>query len=156
MQLYPGFLKNPGGGPMNREQYLEYINHFNNKRYDAMMSYFTPDLTVEFFTDRANPEMPARTMHGRQGFIDTYRKLHEHVREVLELGDFLVGDNRLFAELYVEFHCFKDFPDVLGQPLKKGDVMIMTNWVLYDLQNGKMNRIRIAHFRMHDPKLAKF
>ena len=42
---------------MNREQYLEYINHFNNKRYDAMMSYFTPELTVEFFTDRANPEM---------------------------------------------------------------------------------------------------
>jgi hypothetical protein len=141
---------------MDREQYLEYINHFNNKRYDAMMSYFTPDLRVEFFTDQANPEVPARTMHGRQGFIDTYRKLHEHVREVLELGDFLAGDSRLFAELYVEFHCFKDFPEVLGQPMTKGDVMIMTNWVLYDLQNGKMNRIRIAHFRMHDPKLAKF
>jgi hypothetical protein len=141
---------------MNREQYMEYINHFNNKRYDAMMGYFTPDLTVEFFTDWANPEMPARTMHGREGFIDAYRKLHEHVREVLELGDFLASGNRLFAELYVEFHCFKDIPEVLVRPMRKGEVMIMSNWALYDLKNDKMNRIRIAHFRMHDPGLAKF
>lgn len=141
---------------MNRGQYLEYINHFNNKRYDAVMSYFTPDFTVEFFTDWANPEMAARTMHGRQAFIDAYKKLHEHVREVLELGDFLVSGNRLFVELYVEFHCFKDFPEVLSRPMRKGEVMIMTNWVVYDLKNDKMDRIRIAHFRMHDPKLAKF
>jgi hypothetical protein len=135
---------------------LGYIDHFNNKRYDALASYFTPDLTVEFFTDWANPDMPAPTMHGRQEFIDAYKKLHQHVREVLELGAFMTGDNRLFAELYVEFHCFKEHPSVLGRPMRKGEVMIMTNWVLYNLENDKINRIRIAHFRMHDPKLAKF
>ena len=32
----------------------------------------------------------------------------------------------------------------------------MTNWVLYNLEREKMKRIRIAHFRLDDPKLAKF
>jgi hypothetical protein len=141
---------------MNRDQYLEYIDHFNNKRYDAVTNYFTPDVTVEYSTNFASPEAPARTLHGRQEFIDSYRTLHGYVREVLELGDFLVSGNLLAAELYTEFHCFKDYPAFASRPMKKGDVAIMTNWVIYNLEGGKMKRIRIAHFRMHDPKLAKF
>jgi len=142
---------------MNREQYLEYIDHFNNKRYDAVTSYFTPDVTVEYYDDRSSPETPARTLYGRQEFIDSYRSLHEYVREVLELGDFLVSEELLFAELYTEFHCFKDPPASSTIPVrKKGDVSIMTNWVVYTLEGDKIKRIRIAHFRMHDPKLAKF
>ena len=141
---------------MNRKQYLEYIDHFNNKRYDAVTSYFAPDVTVEYSSYWARPGTPAVTLHGRQEFIDWYRNLHEYVREVLELGDFMARRNLLFAELYTEFHCFKDTPASIGLPLRKGDVSIMTNWVLYNLEGGKMKRIRIAFFRTHDPKLAKF
>jgi len=139
---------------MNREQYLEYIDHFNHKRYDAVTSYFAPDVSVEYFSTPGDPT-PARTLHGRQGFIDSYKALHEHVREALELGDFMVTETRLFAELYTEFHCFKDYPNFLSRSLKKGEVSVMTNWVLYDLEGDKMKRIRIAHFRMHDPKTAR-
>jgi hypothetical protein len=138
---------------MNREQFLEYIDHFNNKRYDAVTSYFSPDVSVEYFTIPVDPTT-ARTLHGRQAFIDSYKALHEYVREAMELGDFIVTEDRLFAELYTEFHCFKDYPNFMGGGLKKGEVSIMTNWVLYDLEGGKMKRIRIAHFRMHDPKSA--
>ena len=141
---------------MNREQYLEYIDHFNNKRYDAVTSYFAPDVTVEYSSYFASPGTSAVTLHSRQEFIDFYKRLHEYVREVLELGDFLVDGNLLFAELYTEFHCFKDTPPSIGLQLRKGDVSIMTNWVLYNLEGGKMKRIRIAFFRTHDPKLAKF
>jgi hypothetical protein len=141
---------------MNREQYLEYMEHFNKKRYDAVTSYFAPDITVEYFTNWTNPKEPARTLHGPQAFIDSYKALHEHVREVIELGDFITTQNLLFAELYTEFHCFQDYPATSFQPLKKGDVVVMTNWVLYNLEREKMKRIRIAHFRLHDPKLAKF
>jgi len=139
---------------MNREQYLEYIDHFNHKRYDAVTSYFAPDVSVEYFSTPGD-STPARTLHGRQGFIDSYKALHEYVREALELGDFMVSETRLFAELYTEFHCFKDYPNFLGRSLKKGEVAVMTNWVLYDLEGDKMKRIRIAHFRMHDPKTAR-
>ena len=141
---------------MNRGQYQEYVDHFNNKRYDAVTSYFTPDITVEYFTNWTNPKEPAKTLHGPQEFMASYKALHAHVREVLELRDFMVDRNLLFAELYTEFHCFKDYPTTSFQPLKQGDVVVMTNWVIYNLENEKMKRIRIAHFRLHNPKEAKF
>ena len=139
---------------MNREQFLEYIDHFNNKRYDAVTSYFAPDVTVEYSSHfRAGTE--AATLHGRQEFIDWYKNLHAYVREALELGDFMTDGRLLLVELYTEFHCFKDMPPDSGLPLKKGDVSVMTNWVLYNLEGDKMKRIRIAFFREHDPASAR-
>ena len=35
---------------MNRAQFEECVDHFNNKRYDALVSYFCPDDTIEYFT----------------------------------------------------------------------------------------------------------
>ena len=142
---------------MNREQYQAYIDHFNHKRYDEVISYFAPDVVVEYYDNATGPEGPVRTLHGRQEFFDNYKRLHETVREVLELRDFMVRGNLLFSELYTEFHAFKDTPSSPSRPaMKPGDVRIMTNWVLYNLEGGKMKRIRIAHFRNHDPKTAKF
>ncbi len=141
---------------MNREQYLEYVDHFNNKRYDKVTSYFSPDITVEYFDNAFTSTYPARTLHGPGEFEANYRALHEHTREVLELGDFLAEGDLVFVELYTEFHTFKD-AEGTGQLMKKGDINIMTNWVIYNLdENGKMKRIRIAHFRNHDPGTARY
>lgn len=141
---------------MNREQYLEYVDHFNNKRYDKVTSYFAPDITVEYFDNAFGTQFPARTLHGPAEFAANYKALHEHTREVLELGDFMAEGDLVFVELYTEFHTFKDAP-ASGQQWKKGDINIMTNWVMYNLdENGKMKRIRIAHFRNHDPKTARY
>jgi hypothetical protein len=141
---------------MNKKQYLEYIDHFNHKRYDAVTSYFAPDITVEYGDSGTYSDRPPQTLHGREEFAKFYMNLHEYVREVLELGDFMVKGNLLFAELYTEFHCFKDAPASAGMAWKKGSVSVTTNWVMYTLENDKMKHIRIAHFRMHDPKQAKY
>ncbi len=145
-------------GAMTREQYLEYVDHFNNKRYDAVTSYFAPDITVEYYDSATGPQdQKPRTLYGPQAFIDSYKQLHESVKEVLELGDFLSTEQRVFAELYTEFHTFKDSPASEGRPGRvKGTVSVMTNWVMYDMKDGKMTRIRIAHFRNHDPAQAKY
>jgi hypothetical protein len=142
---------------MNREHYLEYIDHFNNKRYDAVTSYFAPDITVEYFDDGFSTQSPARTLHGSKEFEENYKNLHAHTREYLELGDFISQDDLVFAELYTEFHTFMDAQEASGRPWKKGDIIIMTNWVMYNLDDkGKMKRIRIAHFRNHDPETARY
>ena len=142
---------------MDRQQYLEYVDHFNNKRYDKVTGYFAPDITVEYFDSAYGPYAPARILRGAREFEASYRALHAHTKEVLELGVFLSEGNLVFVELYTEFITFKDSPPGAGQPWKKGDVTIMTNWVLYDLDaKGKMKRIRIAHFRNSDPKTAKY
>ena len=142
---------------MNREQYQEYVDHFNNKRYDDVTSYFAPDITVEYFDNAYGPQFPARTLHGLEEFAANYKALHEHTREVLELGDFIESGNLVFAELYTEFHTFAEASGGSGQAgWKKGDVTIMTNWVMYTMEGDKMKRIRIAHFRNHDPETAKY
>jgi hypothetical protein len=141
---------------VNREEYQVYVDHFNNKRYDAVTGYFAPDITVEYFTQPSRPDLPARILHGPKEFAASYTTLHAYVREVLDLGDFIAQGDLLFAELYTEFHCIKDYPGFF-EPLKKGDVRIMTNWVMYNMTpDDKMRRIRIAHFRTHDPKTARF
>ena|SRR4030042_1201318 len=141
---------------MDKKQYLEYIDHFNNKRYDAITSYFDPDIVVEYGDDGTYSEKPPQTLHSREEFAKFYKNLHEYVREVLELGSFMTRGNLLFVELYTEFHCFKDAPATAGMLWKKGDVNVMTNWVMYTLEGDKMKRIQIAHFRMHDPGQAKY
>ena len=141
---------------MNRKQYLKYIDHFNNMRYDKVTGYFAPDITVEYFDNGYGAQSPARTLHGPAEFAANYKSLHAHTREILELGDFMSEGDLVFAELYTEFHTFQDAPAGAGQPRKKGDVSIMTNWVMYDIKDGKMQRIRIAHFRNLDPETAKY
>ena len=142
---------------MNKEQYLEYIDHFNKKRYAMLTDYFADDIWVEYFDDAYGPYTPAKTLHGPTEFTANYKALHEHTREVLELGDFWSEGSLLFAELYTEFHTFKDSPLGSGMQRKKGDVIIMTNWVLYNMdERGKMKRIRIAHFRNSDPATARY
>jgi hypothetical protein len=139
---------------MNKQEYLKYVDHFNHKRYDDLVSYFAEDISVEYYDNSTYAGPPPRTLHGRKEFVANYKTLHEHTKEVLEVGDFLVQEDLMFVELYTEFHTFKDSA---GPPVrKKGDVQLMTNWVMYTMKDGKMKRIRIAHFRMHDPKTAKY
>jgi len=99
---------------MNREEYLEYIDHFNNMRYEKVTSYFAPDITVEYFDNAYGPQFPARTLHGPEEFAANYKALHQHTREILELGDFISNGDLVFAELYTEFHTFRDAPPGSG------------------------------------------
>ena len=39
---------------MNREQYLQYVDHFNNMRYDDVTSYFTMLRVDRRFNDNLN------------------------------------------------------------------------------------------------------
>jgi hypothetical protein len=143
---------------MNRKQFEQYIEHFNKKEYDKVTSYFAPDVSVEYFDDAYGPYGPAHTVNGPAEFIANYKALHERTKEALEIGMFTTWENHLFVELYTEFITFKDAPAGQTGPMsKKGDIIIMTNWVVYDFDDkGKMKRIRIAHFRNSDPKTAKY
>ncbi len=147
----------PKSSAMTREQFLEYIGCFNRKDFEAVVSYFTPNVTVEYYDNAIGPAVPARTLHGPQEFIQNYQQLTSVVKEVLELRDYLSSEDRVFAELYTEFHPYQDGEPAPGRVLwKKGIPVISTNWVVYDMVNGKMNRIRIAHWRLHDPATAKY
>ena len=142
---------------MNREEFQVYVDHFNNREYDGVTGYFAPDITVEYYDNATGPQIPHRTLRGPAEFEKAYKTLHASVREVLEIRSFLSTETELFVELYTEFHAFKDAePSASRPPMKKGDITIMTNFILYEMDGNVMKRIRIAHFRNHPPEEAKY
>jgi hypothetical protein len=63
---------------MNRKQFLEYVNHFNNHRFDKVVSYFCPDVTLAYpdnFMGSQIPGLTGNTLHGPKEFIANYEAL---------------------------------------------------------------------------------
>jgi hypothetical protein len=136
---------------MTREEFLEYMDHFNNHRWDKVTGYFGEDFTLEYPDSFGAPGTPGKTLHSPQEFIANYQAIASNVREVLNLGAFISFGNQFFVEFVTEFHVFRDC--AMG---KKGDVIVMNQCVLYDVdQKGKFKRIRIFHHRYLDPSYAR-
>ena len=142
---------------MTRDEFLVYMNHFNNKEYDELTKYFSDEITVEYYDKSNIGKHNHRILHGKDAFVAAYTQLHRQVREYLDLGFCLYDGEHLIVELYTEFHALEtaDFYD--SGMLQKGDVHCITNWVCYDFaSDGKFSHIRIAHFCVHDPSTKRF
>ena len=145
---------------MNRKQFMEYVEHFNNRRFDKVASYFRPDVTLEYpdnFMGSQLPGITGRTIHGPKAFIENYKALTANIREVLNVGVFISRGRQFCVELITEFHVFQDPPKgAPGAQWKKGETHVLNQNVLYDLdEKGKFKRIRIFHHRHLDPKMVK-
>jgi len=140
---------------MDKQKLLQYIEHFNHKRYEEVMAFYHPDVVIEYPTMLANPQAQPVTRRGRAGFLEQYIVLHQHCREALEAQTILQDGHMMAAEMYTEFHFFKDYANFSGRRMKAGDVYITTNWCIYTVENDKFTHIRVAHFRLHDPQTAR-
>ncbi|MDR3277636.1 MAG: hypothetical protein LBT12_02590 [Oscillospiraceae bacterium] len=139
---------------MTREEFLVYENYFNTKQYDKVVSYFSPDCTVEYM-DHFTPggQTPPQTVHGPAEFVENYKTLHENVREFLDLGIFLSDEKNMIVEFQTEFHYLNDSP-FQDTDVKRGGYFAVNQFCVYDFdENGKFSRIRISHFRVlsNDP-----
>jgi SnoaL-like domain len=140
---------------VTKQDLFRYIDYFNHKRYDEVMAFYDPDVVIEYPTMLANPDAPPVTRRGRAGFLEQYVELHKSCREALEVQSVIQDGNMIAAEMYTEFHFFKDYPNFSGRMMKAGDIYITTNWCIYTVENEKFKRIRVAHWRKHDPKTAR-
>ena len=145
---------------MNRKQFMEYVDHFNNRRFDMVASYFRPDVTLEYPDNFMGPQVrgiTGKTIHGPKEFIKNYKALTANIREVLNVGVFISRGRQFCVELITEFHVFKNPPKgAPGAQWKKGETHILNQNVLYDLdEKGKFKRIRIFHHRHLDPGKVK-
>lgn len=142
---------------MTREQFLEYIDYFNQKDFESVASYFSPDVTLEYPDNFTGSPIAGRTLHGPEEFIKNYQALTENIREVINVGLFLSEGSHFCVELVTEFHPLKTpAAGAPGAQFKQGETDIMNQCVIYDLdENGKFKRIRIFHHRHLDPETAK-
>jgi hypothetical protein len=85
---------------MNREQFLEYAEHFNNRRFDKVASYFCPDATLRYpdnFMGAQPPGFAGKTLVGPMEFIANYEALTSNIREVLNVGAFFSDDRQFWG-----------------------------------------------------------
>jgi len=110
---------------------------------------------VEYPDNFQGPQIPGltgKTLHGPKEFIANYEAITADVREVLNVGVFISRGRHFCVELVTEFHVFHNPPEGSPRRWKKGDIIIMNQNVIYDLdEKGKFKRIRIFHHRHLDP-----
>jgi hypothetical protein len=124
---------------VTREDVLTYLDHFNNRRYEAFAAYYHPEVEVDYSYTR---------VRGPQGIIDFYRDFHQDFSEHLDVGVLLVDDKHVCGEYITTFTCLRPSSKLVSAgPMKAGEVIVSTNFCLYDLRDGKFANIRIGRYR---------
>ena len=137
---------------MTREDYEEYIDHFNNKRYEEALKCFAEDVEVQYFAPFKKGAPEGEKINGKKALYKSYEQLHDTVREVIKLGKYVTDGKNVYVELWTEFHAFEDTPNFSAGPLKKGEDFFAINFFLYWINDeGKFNKMRVATHRICEP-----
>jgi len=124
---------------ISREAYNEYLELFN---YNDMsfIKFYHPDVVLELGTSE---------IRGAEGIRDFYAVVKEHISERVDVTAFIADEDQLAVEIPTTFEVIKDWEDSFwGVRLKKGQVMRIISWGIYDIEDGKFKRIRTARYRM--------
>ena len=138
----------------SREDFQAYLDCFNEKRYDDIVSYFGDDCVLYYMTNWTTAPQEQKALSGKPAFKANYINLHETFDEGLKLGVFMATEDQLFVELYTTFRAKKD-ADFTAGFMKEGDIFYCNQYINYDLHpDGKFKRIRIGQFNTIDPAKA--
>jgi len=137
---------------------MVYLTAKNNREYDKMEPFVTEDIVLEFSDDGTLSEKPPRVVSGKEDYMAHFKSSHGKYWEHMDLGFYLCDDDYVLTEQYTEWHALVDQNNpergALGN-LKKGEAFCSTNWLCYTFApDGRFNRVRIAHHRVHrwEPK----
>ena len=120
--------------------FREYLSAFNGADYDAMVRYYSEDVTFSF----AN----GITLTGRDGVIAFYRPFHAAVKETVDILFLVMDSVHVAVELAAEFRALKDYDGFPRGPLKAGDIVRIISFVHYDLDAaGRFSQVRDACLR---------
>jgi len=124
---------------ISREAYNEYLELFNNNDM-SFIKFYHPDVVLELGTSE---------IRGAEGIRDFYAVVKEHISERVDVTAFIADEDQLAVEIPTTFEVIKDWEDSFwGVSLKKGQVMRIISWGIYDIEDGKFKRIRTARYRM--------
>ena len=124
---------------MTRADYDEYLRLFNAND-PSFIRFYHPDVVLE---------LNGSEIRGAQGIKDFYADVKKHISEHVEVTTFIRDGDKLAVEIPTTFRVTADWDDSFwGVPLKKGQVMRIVSWGIYDIEDGKFKRIRTARYKM--------
>jgi len=122
-----------------RKDYDEYLELFNNNNPE-FIKFYHPDVVLELDTSE---------IRGAEGIRDFYADVKKHIKEEVTVTAYIADGHQLAVEIPTTFEVIEDWEDSFwGVPLKKGQVMRIISWGIYDIEDGKFKRIRTARYRM--------
>jgi hypothetical protein len=132
-------------GGFTREEFLEYVTLFNAN---------DPKF-IKFYHDDVVFELTNQTIKGATAIRDFYATVKAHIREKVEVAQFVSVATGIAAELPTEFRVFKDWENGYFQrPLKAGMVMRTISFGMYEVKDRKFQRIRATRYKqIHDWKM---
>jgi len=127
------------GQEMTREDYDDYLAKFNVND-SSFIEYYHPDVTLE---------LSGSEIRGAQGIKDFYADVKKYIKETVEVTTYIYDGKQLAVEIPTTFEVIADWDKSFwGMDLKKGQVMRVISWGIYDIEGGKFKRIRTARYSM--------
>lgn len=131
------FAANDGG--MSRADYDEYLELFNAND-PSFIKFYHPDVVLE---------LGSSEIRGAEGIKDFYANVKKYIKERVDVTTYITDGSQLAVEIPTTFEVIADWEDSFwGVPLKKGQVLRIVSWGIYDIEDGKFKRIRTARYRM--------
>jgi hypothetical protein len=116
--------------------FAKYAEMFNNGDDTKLVeTYFTEDFA--YTGDR-------RVLPSRAAFLDFLKFAHDGVREIMRPQVVLQDENRICAEIDMDFHAMKARQDYPFGELKPGEMITVKFFVIYKLRDGKIAGLKSA------------
>ena len=124
---------------MTRADYDEYLALFNAND-PSFIKFYHSDVVLE---------LSGSEIRGAQGIKNFYADVKKYISERVEVTTFIRDGDLLAVEIPTTFTVIADWDDSFwGVPLKKGQVLRIVSWGIYDIEDGKFKRIRTARYKM--------
>ena len=120
----------------SRTDLQDYLDHFNNKRYEQQIAYYAPDVIYK---------VGNLTLDAPQKIADFYADFHQYSREFVRMADFVMEGDTVAVSMPSHFEPFRDY-EKNGLSFKAGDVIDIVSFIFYTLKDGKIWRIRVARY----------
>jgi len=123
---------------MTEDDFRTYIAAFNGRDFDGFSRFYADD--VEFnLGDR-------KQIIGKQGIVDFYTQVFDHISEELEIVDLIVAPDGAALHSRTVFTTIKDWPDFELWSTKVGDVRRVESINMYRTSGGKIVQIKSGRY----------
>jgi len=124
---------------MMRADYDEYLALFNAND-PSFIKFYHSDVVLE---------LSGSEIRGAQGIKNFYADVKKYISEKVEVTTFIRDGDKLAVEIPTTFEVIADWDDSFwGVPLKKGQVLRIVSWGIYDIEDGKFKTIRTARYKL--------
>ena len=120
----------------SRADLENYLAHFNAKRYEQQIAYYSPDVIYK---------VGSLTLTSPRQIADFYADFHQYVKEHVEIVQIAIDGSTVAVALHATFEPFKDYVRN-GLTFKVGTTTDIVSFVFYRLRNGRIHRIRMTRY----------